>query len=252
MTPNEPITPATPAASNAIPQKVAQQATQQTPPVVQSVSREKPAIIKRLDTQGIERVAVGRYTVQPTETEIIAKLAGADKTGGSCSSVALAYCGNKNGIDVTDFRGGMSRRAFSAFNNIKEIAKLDGVDGQIVSGSNDFSNAHKLLKFVQDGKEYYFTAGKHAAIVRKSATGIEYLEMQSGIRPNTWYDLTDTELKRRFGCQKRHTTFGMAYDVEECIFDVKSVNGNKDFEELLEFINTEPSKQRKGIGGGEK
>ena len=220
--------------------------------MVQSRSEKGEKIIKRLESNNIERRKVTRYTAQPTETEIIAKIAGADQTKGSCSSCALAYAANKNGLDVTDFRGGMSQYAFSAFNNIRAIAELDDVQSTIVSGSNDFTNAHKLLKEVAEGKEYYFTAGKHAAIVRKSGGGIEYLEMQSGWRKNTWYELNDSVLKNRFGCQRSHTTYGMKYETSEVIMDIASLKGNADFEEIMEFINTATERQMKGIGGGEK
>lgn len=253
MTPNEPIAPPTPPATPpVVPQNVASQATQEAQNVVQSRSEKGEKIINRLERQGIERRTVGRYTVQPTETEIIEKIAGADKTKGSCSSCALAYAANKNGLNVTDFRGGMSQHAFSSMNNIKAIAELDGIKARIVSGTNDFTNAHTLLKEVADGKEYYFTAGKHAAIVRKSATGIEYLEMQSGWRKNTWYELNDFALKNRFVCQRSHTTYGMKYEVSEVIIDIDSIKGNRDFEEIMEFINTATERQMKGVGGGEK
>lgn len=265
MTPSEPITPApkpapvvpstpvTPIAPvTPVPQNVAPQATPTRQNVVQSNNAEKSEFLKRLERQNIQRVPVATYATQPTETEIIDKIAGADKTKGSCSSCALAYAANKNGLDVTDFRGGMSQNAFSAMNNIKTLLDLDGVEGKLVKGGNDFTNAHELLKEVQEGKEYYFTAGKHAAIVRKTETGIEYLEMQSGWRKNTWYELNDFELKNRFGCKKSHTTYGMKYETSEVIFDIATTKGNKDFEELMQFINTDAGRQMKGIGGGEK
>ena len=230
------------------PQNVAPQATTTTANAV----RSKQPLITRLEKVGIDKNAVQIYSTQPTETEIIAKISGADKTKGSCSSVALAYCGNKNGFDVKDFRGGMSQRSFSQFNNIKEILGFDGIDGKIVTSGNDFTNAHNLLSQMAEGKEYYFTAGKHAAIVRKTATGFEYLEMQSGYRANTWYELNDHELRYRFGCQRSHTVAGMKYETSEVMFDIESTKGNKDFEEMLEFINTADGKEMKGIGGGEK
>lgn len=247
MTQKQPIVPPAPVT----PANVAPQATQTTGNAVQS-NTGKSALINRLDKVGIQRMPVQAYTIQPTEDEIIAKLAGADKTRGSCSSVALAYCGNKNGLDVTDFRGGMSQMSFSQMNNIKAILDIDGIDGKLVSGYNDFTNAHKLLKEMQEGKEYYFTCGKHAAIVRKTATGNEYLEMQSGFRKNTWYALNDYELKRRFGAQKSHSTYGMKYESYEVIFDIATAKGKKEFEEMLEFINTSAGAQMKGVGGGEK
>ena len=37
---------------------------------------------------------------------------------------AIAYIGNKNGLDVLDFRGGNSQYVFSMNSNIKKILEL--------------------------------------------------------------------------------------------------------------------------------
>lgn len=253
LVPNpKPPTPTPAPVPNIVPpQNVAPQATT-TPPATNTVKAPQSELEKRLESQGIARLPVQKYTTQPTETEIIERLSGADKTKGSCASLSFAYAGNKNGIDVLDFRGGMSQRAFSSMNNIEAIAKLPGVDGIIVKGKNDFTNAHQLLQSVQDGKEYIFTACKHAAIVRKTATGYDYLELQSGWRKNTWYELNDFQLKNRFGCRKSHTTYGMAYETREALIDIDKLKGNSAFEQLLDFINTATGSQMKGVGGGEK
>ena len=187
-----------------------------------------------------------------TSEEIIAKISGADKTKGSCASVGLAYAGNKAGYDVRDFRGGANQYVISRSDTLRQIAQFPGVDGVVVKGGNDFTIAHELLTHVEEGKEYFFTAGKHAAIVRKTANGLEYLEMQSGYRPNTWYALNDHELRYRFGCQRSHTSYGMKLEVSDTIFDIAKVKGNPQFEEVLQYVNTAESAQRKGIGGGEK
>ena len=246
MTPNVPLVPNVPAT----PAPITPQTTP-TPTVQQPVA--ETALEKRLTRAGIDRVTFTKLETPLSEKEIIAKLAGADKTSGSCSSVALAYAGQKGGCDVLDFRGGVSRYQFSAMNTIKEVAKIDGVVSETVTGGNDFTNAHTLLKKVVHGKEYYFTAGKHAAIVRRTKEGVlQYLELQSGYRKNTWYTLDDSELKRRFGCQRSHTTYGMKYEVSEVLIDIDSLKGNSVFERILEFINTMANAQMKGLGGGEK
>jgi len=244
MTTNEPITPAT--------TPLVVPATTPVVPTTPTTTVEKTDVEKRCESRKIERVSFNKYTTQPTETEIIDRISGADKTKGSCASIGLAYAGNKCGYEVNDFRGGSSQFTFSQVNNLLDIGKLDGVVSFEVRGYNDFTNAHNLLKNVEDGKEYFFTCGKHAAIVRKSATGYEYLEMQSGYRKNTWYSLTDSELKRRFGAQRSHTTYGMKYEVPEVMIDINTLKGNKQFENILEFINTAAGKEMKGIGGGEK
>ena len=253
MTPKEPIAP-NPTTETPVVPTPANPVVSATPvvPVAPAPEVQKSILETRLEKVGIQRLKVEKYTTQPTEEEIITKLAGADKTKGSCASLSIAYAGNKCGYDVRDFRGGMSQFSFSQINNIKAIGKLDGVVSYEVKGYNDFTNAHNLLKNVQDGKQYVFTAAKHAAIVQKSETGFKYLEMQSGYRQNTWYELTDYELRRRFGCQKSHTTYGMKYEVPEVMIDIDTLQGNQQFANILEFINTEAGKEMKGIGGGEK
>lgn len=257
MTPNEPLVPnpppvaPTPAPVVPTPQITPQITPQNVAPQA-TTYRGNSDIVKAAEQAGVKRVPVARYTTQPTESEIIAKIAGADKTKGSCSSVAMAYCGNKAGYDVRDFRGGESRLCFAKTNNIGKVANLPGVNGIKVTSGNDFTNAHNLMSQMVEGREYYFTAGRHAAIVKKTATGFEYLEMQSGYRENTWYELNDHELRYRFGCQRSHTTYGMKYETSEYMFDVDAVNENDDFAEMLEFINTADGKEMKGIGGGEK
>ena len=253
MTPKEPTAP-NPTTETPVVPTPANPVVSATPvvPVAPAPEVQKSILETRLEKVGIQRLKVEKYTTQPTEEEIITKLAGADKTKGSCASLSIAYAGNKCGYDVRDFRGGMSQFSFSQINNIKAIGKLDGVVSYEVKGYNDFTNAHNLLKNVQDGKQYVFTAAKHAAIVQKSETGFKYLEMQSGYRQNTWYELTDYELRRRFGCQKSHTTYGMKYEVPEVMIDIDTLQGNQQFANILEFINTEAGKEMKGIGGGEK
>lgn len=89
------------------------------------ITPKNAALKKATDIKGlidnqksIARTWLEVYKVQSREVfvldkplksdKIIAKIGGADKTDGSCSSVAFAYCANKAGFDVKDFRGGMS------------------------------------------------------------------------------------------------------------------------------------------------
>lgn len=242
MTPNVPIVPVEPA----------NDASQQPQFTIPEMPTEKSNMIKMFERNGATPLPFKPLEKPLTEKEIIAKLSGADKTKGSCASVGLAYVGNKAGYDVTDFRGGNSQYVFSRIDTLKQIAQFDGIDGIVTKNANDFKNAQELLSYVEEGHEYFFTAGKHAAIVRKVETKLEYLEMQSGYRENTWYSLTEGVLKNRFGCQKSHTTYGMKYEVQEVLFDVDKVKGNGKFAQVLEYLNTQPNMQRKGLGGGEK
>ena len=72
-------------------------------------------------TENVEHRAVQALPKQLTSDEIIERLAGGDMTQGSCSSLAFAYIGNKNGLDVLDFRDGGSRRVFSMNKNIMKM-----------------------------------------------------------------------------------------------------------------------------------
>lgn len=243
VAPVTPVAPVVPSVPQATPSNVAPQVT---PPA------QKSNMIKMFERNGATPLDVKPLAEPLTSEQIIEKIAGADKTKGSCASVGLAYAGNKAGYDVTDFRGGANQYVISRSDTLKQVAQFPGIDGIVVKGGNDFTIAHELLDNVEEGKEYFFTAGKHAAIVRKTETGYEYLEMQSGWRKNTWYGLNDVELKNRFGCQKSHSTYGMKYEVTEVMFDIDKVKGNSQFEEVLQYINTAADKQKKGLGGGEK
>ena len=262
MTPNEPLVPKTPTPApvtptapviptTPTPQNVASQATQITPPVVQSTSGEKSEIVKRLESSSIERRPVKAFDVQPTEQEIIARVGGGDQTTGSCASLAWTYAGNKNGIDVLDFRGGASQAFFSNRNNGISILDLDGVVGKVVEKGNDFTAVHQLQKFMEEGKQYILATGRHASVVRKVGEGYEYLELQSATS-NGWKPLTDYILKWRFACKKSHSTYGYKFELKNLLVDIDSLKGNKEFETVLEYINTAADAQRKGVSGSIK
>ena len=182
-----------------------------------------------------------------TSTEIITRAAGGDMTRGSCSSLAFTYAGNRCGFDVLDFRDGESRRFFSSSSNIMDIAtKLGGV---VVENKSDFTSANQLFKLMKEGKEYYFTCGAHAAIVRKTSTGYEYLELQSSIL-NGFKPLNKDVLKRRFGAKASHSVYGMKYATKECMIDIDVIKLKADaFKKMLGYIDTEASKQHKGRAG---
>ena len=91
------------------------------------------------------------------EDAIIEKIAGGDLTGGSCASLGFAYAGNKNGLDVRDFRGGESQDFFSFKYNLDDFIRIlpeDSIKREVARSSITAGN--KLLKKVETGKEYYF------------------------------------------------------------------------------------------------
>lgn len=191
--------------------------------------------------------------------EIIEKLAGGDKTAGSCSSLAFSYIGNKNGMDVTDFRGGKSQEMFSHNDTIMTMAKLPGVKSSITEVDYEAKGTAEVLqeKLVA-GKEYYLSTGRHAAIVRKAGDEYQYLELQSRIQ-NGWMpfdkygSMIDT-LMKRFGCRKTKDQIKIGgknhvFKKRVLLMDTDSFDGNKEFQDILGYINTAIDKQKKGATG---
>lgn len=205
-------------------------------------------------TENVEHRAVQVLPKQLTSDEIIERLAGGDMTQGSCSSLAFAYIGNKNGLDVLDFRDGGSRRVFSMNKNIMKMLELPGVEGSITKVKKEVQGTIDVLKNLELNKEYYLATGKHAAIVRKLDTGYQYLELQSkyqnGWMPFERYGSMATTLNKRFGCRKTvDKSFGYVWERTVILMDVDSFKDNEEFEQLLGYINTAVDKQRKGALG---
>ena len=203
-----------------------------------------------LELVKVEAREVKAFEKPLNQSKIIERIAGGDKTkGGSCSSVALAYTANKAGFDVLDYRGGWSQTIFSKRSTIEEIAKLNGVKSKVIDQLNDFTGAKLLMNEMEAGKEYYFAVGGHAAIVHKlPESGFEYLELQSAFK-NGFKPLTTDTLKWRFGCKKSHTSHGAKYTISNILIDIETLGKNKEFVELMKYINTSASEQLKGLGG---
>lgn len=206
-------------------------------------------VIKKLDDAKVDYLPVKKLPKPLSENEIVSRVGGGDLTQGSCSSLAFAYAGNVCGFDVLDFRDGVSRSMFSRKSNIMDIAEKTG--GFIVEHTDDFKKAKDLLKMVKEGQEYYFTCGSHAAIVRKTESGLEYLELQLP-KQNGFKPLNTDVLKYRFGAKKSHTLRGRKYQTKGCLIDIDLLKGSNDFQKVLGYINTDAKKQRKGMGGSEK
>lgn len=192
-----------------------------------------------------------------TSDEIIDRLAGGDKTRGSCSSLGFAYIGNKAGLDVLDFRGGSSQSFFSMNSNIKKMLDLPNVKGEILKVKKEASDTAKILSDLELDKEYYMSVGRHAAIVRNTGDGLQYLELQSAIK-NGWmpfdrYGSIVTTLQKRFGCRKTvDRVLGRVWEKEVVLMEVDSFKANSEFKELLGYINTATNKQKKGVTGSVK
>jgi SPP1 gp7 family putative phage head morphogenesis protein len=223
------------------------------------LSKAAKEIADDCDANSVEYKQVERLNGELMPDEIIFKLAGGDTTKGSCSSLAFAYAGNKSGIDVVDFRGGSSRDAFAKMKNIKKMLEIPGIKGSITKAKREIKETAALLKTLELNKEYYLAVGKHAAIVRRLESGVEYLELQSK-NQNGWipfknkrYGTVENTLGKRFGCRKTvDKSYGLVWEKDIVLMDVDSFSGNSDVEYLLGYINTAIDSQKKGVGGDVK
>lgn len=191
-------------------------------------------VFARIDKEGIEYREVKPFTTQPTDTEIIERIGGGDKTSGSCASLAFAFAANKGGLDVLDFRGGKSLDYFSTFTNLMQICDK-------VGGYSSFSTTGiQLMKQTQPGKLYYLVYAQHAAIVRQVGKGkYEFLELQHSTS-NGWKPLDSRVFSWRFGGSGRQ--FGLLMDIE-------LLQRDSGFQKMVGYINTSQADQRKGMSG---
>lgn len=182
------------------------------------------------------------------ETEIIERVGGGDMTNGSCSSLAFAYVGNKGGLDVLDFRGGSSQYLFSSNLTIAEIAQLNGVKGIVSKEYDAIKDATRLLNEMENDKEYYLAVGAHAAIVKRDSDGLKYLELQSAIK-NGFELFGKNTLRNRFGAKKSSTIRGTKLKQTTVLIDTDTLCESAEFRELLGYINTAETTQKKGVKG---
>lgn len=229
-------------------------------------SKVGKGILWHMKHDKVEYREVAKFSEQPSEREIIRRLAGGDQTGGSCMSLAMAYAGNKQGLDVLDFRGGESRSAFASMGK----SFLQGLQGAVCKTENgrDSGAAEKLLKTMEEGKEYILCTGRHAAVCRTIGGKYEYLELQSPKRGNygngwqpfehdwVWFAGTYEETRQHYSMSKTlnwrfktdDATKGDKY-IASYLIDIDSLSGNDEFRAILGYINTAPDAQQKGEGG---
>ena len=212
---------------------------------------------KRVETYNPVKVR----TQQIDEDEIIKEIAGSDRTGGSCASAALAYIGQKHGLNVLDFRGGESRVLFGGYIENNEWLKSDKFKGGILRGDGACSATvgNNLLKQCEVGKEYLLAVGRHMSIVRKVDDNnkkgkYQYLELQSAAEDEGgWTDFDGNPrytLVERFGCNSRSNKF---YQRLSFMIDVENEGfATNEFKSMLGYLNTNESEQMKGEGGSVK
>lgn len=201
-----------------------------------------------LDKLNVAYNAVLPHKQPVSEEEMIKALAGGDKTSGSCASLGLAYIGQKGGLNVLDFRGGESQSFFSNNYNLKEIADLPGITKISEKARATATAGKKLLAKVEEGKEYYFVCGRHAAIVRRHEGVLQYLELQSATNSG-WINFDGNvryTLSYRFGATQK------GRDYEAYMFDVNEAKDSEELQAILGYINTSVDSQMKGVGGSVK
>ena len=210
----------------------------------------KSYVRQNLESWKVEYRVVEKLPSKITDDEIVDRLGGADKTTGSCSSLAFAYIGNKSGLNVLDFRGGKSCEFFSWNSNIERICNLSS-KSKIFSVYNEVNEGFDILKGIKNNTEYYFSIGRHASIVKRVDDTLEYLELQSSWN-NGWHKLDKKILRSRFGCTYSRTSYGFKLKSKVCLVEVDSFDNNDEFRAILGYINTAEGEQNKGLGGGIK
>lgn len=191
-------------------------------------------ILKELSESSIKEIPVSPLEKELNSEEARKKVQGKDRSG-SCTSLALAYIGNRIGLDVTDLRGGASARYFAETEVIRKIVDL--ANGKTIKNENDFESIKILKKGVKKDKEYFLSTGRHSAIIRKADRGFEYLKLQDGLGYG-FARLDNKALKEVFGCSKTHTIHGIHYEASSMLFDISELEGSLEFIQMLGYINT--------------
>lgn len=215
------------------------------------------SLVDQANTKGVQFLAPERLTEQPSLDNIVKRLGGGDETEGSCASLGFCYIGQKNGVDVLDFRDGASRELFSleARDILRGISAETGKPLLEASTKTGTGGAIRLLGKVESGKEYYFVTGRHAAIVRRIGNDIEYMELQSHYH-NGWTYLgtddstfnkkfLDNALRHRFGCSSHISG-------EALMMDINDMKNSKLLQRSWGYMNTAESAQHKGALGHER
>lgn len=219
------------------------------------------SLIDKLQVRKIDYVPVAEHTKKLSDDEIISVLGGGDMTVGSCASVGLAYIGQKNGLNVLDFRGGNSCSWFSG--KQEKLNMWKAVGANIItedSAKSNITNGKRILAKMEVGKEYYLSVGRHAAVVRaidgivksprtgkeKPGKIFQYLELQSS-KNNGWQNFDGNPgytLKTRFGCTSSSWCYEKAH-----LTEIGQLENSDEFRSFLGFLNTAENGQKKGKHG---
>lgn len=208
-------------------------------------------MVEGLKANNVAYNPVKRRDAILSENEIINILGGGDSTSGSCVSVALAYAGQLDNLDVLDFRGGKSQSWFSGtfYYLLRDGHELPDMNLIKETARSELTACNKLIKRVEEGKQYFFVGGQHAAIVRRHNNVLQYLELQSP-SDNGWHNFDGNpryNFSTRFGARN-----GRGMDETALMFDVDDIKGSGEFRDLLGYINTSADEQKKGKNGSIK
>ena len=206
-------------------------------------------------SKNIKSVPVTRHVKQPTDEEIISHVAGGDMTPGSCASVAFAYVANKCGLNALDFRGGDSMDLFAEKQIKSEMLNFPGIKGKTIKDVTKApaSTGATMLLGLEKDKEYYLSFGRHAAIVKNTDRGVEYLELQNPHSDKNGWRLMGNNLKSV--SQKLHDRFIVPVRASKkfllplTLLEVDSFKGNREFAKMAEYFNTNEAEQMKGVSG---
>ena len=212
-------------------------------------------VVNAAESDNIAHNPVSTMQKQLTEEQIIEKLAGGDQTVGSCASLSICYAANKTGIDVGDFRGGDSQKLFSRRANNQKVYEAANAKIDVHMVKKEAKEVAEILKGIDQDKEFILSAGKHSAVVKRTADGLQYLELQSPIE-NGWKpfgnDVAAT-LHDRWACRKtQERIMGTPVEQRVRLIDVASFQPTEEFAEILGYINTPVEKQKRGKYGGIK
>ena len=219
-------------------------------------------LLKRdIEESNIKHLKVEKLQEQLSEVEIIDKISGGDMTDGSCASLSFCYIGNKNGLDIRDFRGGDSQEVFSMSSNIKRMFEIGNANYEVYMTKYPAKETADIVKNIAMNKEYMLTAGKHSAIIRKTEEGLQYLELQSELKSGWKFFESDEKtvsdtLIKRFGVRKTEDSIRrsdgtkLVFEKEVMLAEVDSFQITDDFIDMLGYINTSEGKQKKGAKGG--
>lgn len=212
-------------------------------------------IVNAANADKVAHNPVGMLKKPLTDEEIITKIAGGDQTKGSCASLSICYAANKQGIDVDDFRGGNSQKLFSRRANNQKVYEAANAKIDVYMVKKEAKEVAEILKGIDQDKEFILSAGRHSAVVKRTADGLQYLELQSPIE-NGWKPFGDdvaATLRDRWACRKtQERILGTPVEQRVRLIDVDSIQPTAEFKGILGYINTPAAKQKRGATGGIK